>query len=105
METFSREYLQSLPELRRQREIKQHLDNIVNGIASQVYTTAESGKTSYLYPIQRGGVPNFFKVNHPTNEQILQAIQEKFPDCDVEYIEIKLTNGKIAEAGYKIDWS
>lgn len=105
METFSREYLQSIPELNRQLEVKHNLENIVNQIKRGVLMSANEGKFTYLHPTQRKGMPVAFAKNHPTNDQILEALREKFIGCDIDYIEVKLTNGAIAEAGFKIDWS
>ena len=53
MEILSREYLQSLPEIRRQGEINQHIQTIINQIKQQVYIAAEQGKTAFLYDAKR----------------------------------------------------
>lgn len=106
MKIYSREYLQSLPEIRRQGEINQHICVIVNQIKEQVYVAAEQGKTALLYDAKRLHMKGAFGMpNFPSNEQLLQVIRENFPGCNVDYVEVKLTNGNIAEAGFKIDWS
>ena len=102
-ETFSRSYLQGLPEQHKQ----QHIETFVQEVVGSLQSAAIVGKTSYLYdPTPRMGIS---RTHLPiTNDDLVVAIQRKFPDCSVSYQEIwvdAIANTKVLKKGIVIDWS
>jgi len=113
MQTYSRSFLQGLPEEEKQRRI----DMIVNGFFQNLRNAAIAGKTQYIYtPDCRnmsGPIVLAKRTQTPpepiiTNEDLIAAFQRKFPDCDVSYqetwVEVDATN-KVLKKGIVIDWS
>ena len=114
---YSREYLQSLPEKKKQQEI----DAIVQNFWQYLYQSAEGGQTSYFFDMT-----NMRKVSSPeltqkqvitkfgsqsttmTNEEIVTRFQQKFPDCLIKYSEEWVESNastKVLKRGITIDWS
>lgn len=107
-ETFSRNYLQDLPEMIRKQTIQQAINQITGRVASQVYTNARHGKKTYMYDPtnQQYGL----NPNQPTvgNDDLVAAFQKKFPGCNVSFQEtwIETRQGvKELKKGILIDWS
>lgn len=105
--TFSRSYLQGLPEMIKQGELDRHLDNVVRVIQS----AALEGKTSYLYNPDGGPSGPGIRFNGRftyTDDDFILAFKRRFPDCDVIYQEkwddVSPEN-KILLKGILIDWS
>ena len=106
-QTFSREYLQNIPEQRKQ----QLVDSIVQGFIHQLQNSAAEGKTSYLYEMSMG--KGSFAYSNPTrpvitDDELVQRFQKKFPDCKVTYEEVWVDSGrdtKTLKKGIQIDWS
>lgn len=105
--TFTREYLQGVPEQRKQ----QHIDAIVGQFQGELVATAASGKTSYMYcrPDIRGHVnscnPNQLNL---TDEELILGFQTRFPGCKVSYEESWVDTGRdtrTLKKGIVIDWS
>lgn len=111
---YSREYLQSIPEKRKQSTI----DNIAASFINELQSIAGAGKSSYLYEIP----PECHQIRIPyvpgnaipaqtmhkhrnvdnsipptwqyqptwpilTLEDVVQGLKKKFPDCKVSYEE------------------
>jgi hypothetical protein len=105
VQVFSREYLQGLPEQRKQDQI----DNIVQSFRQEIINVAAAGKTSYMYVR-----PDSRKVAHChpplpvlTNEDLIAGFQTRFPGCKVSYEEswVKTaTDTQVLKSGIVIDW-
>jgi len=106
-ETFSRAYLQGLPEQYKQQLISHMLLPVVNEIKGR----ATSGVTSYTYvmPAQRqymthAGQPSIPVITEP---DMVDAIRLKFPDCTVSYQETWVdtdSRTRTLKKGIVIDW-
>ena len=108
--TISRLFLKMAPE----REKQKQLDGIVERIVSEVQRSAIRGETSYMFSgdmrIHTGGNQTAF-----TNDEVVYALQQNFPDCNVSYeenwVDAKDKRGnvipthKVLEKGIIIDWS
>lgn len=119
MQTYSREFLQGLPEQKKQQEI----DNIVQNFWQSLYQSAESGQSTYFFdmtnmrrvmpsdPTQNRQIQTKAAMNSQTtmtNEEIVTRFQQKFPDCSVKYGEEWVESNastKVLKRGITIDWS
>ena len=107
--TFSREYLQGLPEKRRLDSIKNLVDQYVVAITRE----AELGKTSYLVNYiandpHKGCAKTYPPPYIPTLEDMIEGFMIKFPGCKVGYTETwQETRPGVKEQkkGILIDWS
>jgi hypothetical protein len=98
LQTYSREYLQSIPQQRKQDEI----DRIVNKFKTQIFTAAAAGFTSYRY------VRDARPVVVLTDAEIIAGFFERFPGCKVYYEDVWVESGKDTKTlkkGIVIDWS
>ena len=105
-QTFTRAFLQGLPEQRKREEADRRIQVHVDGIKQ----FAAQGKTSYMFepdnnrhnPVQHHSIPVL------TNDDFVAAFQRKFPDCTVTYqeawVDVDATN-RILKRGIVIDWS
>jgi hypothetical protein len=124
--TYSREYLQAMPEKRKRDMIESY---ITNNITNAIITAAGENKTSYLFQITNESLINtsavkvrnaeannylgqYFRGMNVTIEDFILAFQKKFPDCKVAFVEkwietpISLTEKKnVLKSGIEIDWS
>ncbi len=84
---YTKEYLQSIPEL----EKREAIDNAVKSIAQLVLISAKANN-NFTYSLSR----------HPlfSTEELIVGLRHKFPDCHLQYY--KTNHG--AEQIY-IDWS
>ena len=122
MDTYSREFLQSLPEKKKYQEIKV----MISTFSQLLLQNAENGQTSYFFDMsnirrispsdintkqggkQGGGIYNPIPATTMANEEIAQRFQAAFPDCSVKYDEQWVeTNAstKVFKRGITIDWS
>ena len=118
MDTYSREFLQSLPEKKKQLEIKA----MISSFSQILLQAAENGQTSYFFDMSNirrispsdigkrhaGGQYNPIPATTMTNEEITARFQLAFPDCSVKYDEQWVeTNAstKVFKRGITIDWS
>ena len=104
--TFSRSFLQGLPEQRKQ----QHIDLLIREFIHDLQNAAAEGKTSYMYSPRDLKEIGIRLLNKPpiTNDELVSAFKKKFPDCDVSYQETWVNvslNKKILKKGIIIDWS
>ena len=104
---FSREYLQSAPELQKQARI----ENIVQSFKSQLYAAAASGKKSYMYtrPTNSGiSVGTYPPLPEITDAELIAGLFTHFPGCNIYYeeawTEVSPTN-RTLKKGIVIDWS
>ena len=103
MQTYSRSFLQGLPEEEKQRRI----DMIVDGFFQKLRNAAIAGETQYIYTYTH----DFRNMSVPitlTNEDLIVGFQRKFPGCDVSYQETWddiNANTRILKKGIVIDWS
>jgi hypothetical protein len=105
-QTYSRDYLQAIPQQRKEEAI----DKIVKGIIHDIHTAAAVGMTSYRYvkeDANRHGKPY-----HPspvlTDDEMIAGFTARFPGCKVFYEEIWVEEGrdtKKLKKGIVIDWS
>lgn len=122
MQTYSREFLQGLPDKRKQAEV----DAMIKGFWQTMYLTAENGQTSYFFdmttmrkitpePTLKHVVQARAAINSQinsqttmTNEEIVMRFQAVFTDCSVRYGEEWVESNastKILKRGITIDWS
>jgi hypothetical protein len=107
-QTFTRAFLQGLPEQRKREETDRRIQVHVDGIQQ----FAAVGKTSYMFePDNKAHNPRqhpSFSVPVLTNDDFVAAFQRKFPDCTVTYqeawVDVDATN-RILKRGVVIDWS
>ncbi len=96
MTTYSREYLQTY---RQNVETIRYCDSI----QGKVLNTALKGQTRYVEPFnsKKQSISNgqYVETSH-----IVSMLKTRFPDCLVEYQEVKNIHGKL-EAGIVVDWS
>jgi hypothetical protein len=115
MSTFSREYLQSLPVLHRDRTI----NSVIQQYENEVVSAATAGKAFHLVNVsrhlgtsnQRRGMlghhtyPPAYQV---TADDLVEGFKKKFPGCRVEYTETweDVRPGvKEQRSGILVDWS
>ena len=109
---FSRDYLQSAPQLKKQKLI----DCIVSGFIEQLKQNASEGKTEYRINLdidENGSRRNYLHVgsmmgvnhvssqirNKLTDAELVAGLFTRFPGCKIYYDE------KTIEKGINIDWS
>jgi len=108
-QTFSREYLQGLPE-----EIKRNIiTHVINSIVSEVKRSAIMGETSHI--VEKIRITNLLKPSLSSNPKInisindiITEMQKKFPDCIVLYEEtwVNVTpSNRVLTERILIDWS
>jgi hypothetical protein len=102
---FSREYLQSAPELQKQLQI----NTIVESFRGQLYTTAASGKKSYMYTRPtKSGICVSPITPEITDAELIAGLYTRFPGCNIYYEEVwtdvSPTN-RTLKKGIVIDWS
>jgi hypothetical protein len=113
--TYSREYLRGIPEQRRQHQKKQLIQSIVLNTVHPVTTAATNEKTSYIIEeaVYAAQLSEFHRARSMVNvtlakEDILYALQEKFPGCVVSFQEAWIDtahNTRVLKKGILIDWS
>jgi hypothetical protein len=96
MSTYSREFLQTY---RQNVETIRYCDSI----QAKVLNAALKGQNRYVEPFnsKKQSISNEQYVE--TNHMIIM-LKSRFPDCLVEYQEVKNIHGKL-EAGIVVDWS
>jgi len=105
IQTFSRSFLQNIPEQRKQQVIDGHIQEFIN----ELQEAAAAGKTKYIY---NPNTRRLFQTKPPlpvvTNDELVSAFQKKFPGCDVLYEETWVdldSNNRFLKKGIVIDWS
>ena len=109
---MSRTELQGLPEKRRRDAIAMAVTNL----QGQVIEAATSGKLFHIVDIgpytKARATRNAFTSSHqqyiPTNEDLVEGFQTKFPDCKVEYTETwedVRPSVRQQKSGILVDWS
>lgn len=101
-QTFSRSFLQGIPEQRKQ----QHINQIIQGFMNELLNVAAAGKTSYMYSLNVA--QSYPPPPVTTNDDLVSAFQKKFPDCDVSYQETWVDvnpHNRVLKKGIVIDWS
>ena len=96
-QTFSRSFLQQMPELHKQKLI----DTIIQGFIQYLQNAAAAGRTSYTFEID-GISPTI------TNDDLVAAFRVKFPDCKISYqdkMEKASLFQKVLKKTIVIDWS
>jgi hypothetical protein len=117
MQTYSREFLQSLPDKKKQQEV----DAMIRGFWQSMYVTAENGQTSYFFDMSTmrkiTPEPASSRVVQArpsnsqttmTNEEIVTRFQAVFTDCNVRYGEEWVDSNastRVLKRGITIDWS
>lgn len=101
--TYSREYLKSVPEQRKQQEV----DLIVQRFINELQNDAAIGKTSYLYVREPYRV---LHTNQPplTDAELVAGFFTRFPGCNIYYDESWVETNKSTRTlkkGIMIDWS
>jgi len=111
--SFSADYLRSLPEKLRQKEIDLKISQIISSFSQILYEEASLGKTSYLYviPTRTQEVHHQWigmQVVSITPDQLVGAFEKKFPGCKIIYNETwndTSANTRVCKKGIMIDWS
>jgi hypothetical protein len=126
---FSRDYLQNLPNLERQKTIKQLADSLFKEMEDDITSSALHGKKRYLHDMARwrqqnagigripGSAPWSFNIingfehsPHPLDEitqELVAVLKEKFPGCAVSYQEdwVEQEAPKYLKKCILVDWS
>jgi hypothetical protein len=111
---YSRDYLRGIPEKLRQERKKQMIQTLLNNIVGGVTAAATNEKTSYM--VEDRLYLSYYSQIHQapigritlTNEEIIGALQEKFPDCIISFQETwadTAHNTRTLQKGILIDWS
>jgi hypothetical protein len=111
---YSRFYLRGIPEELRQQRKKQMIKTLLSNIVGNVVNAATNEKTSYMAE-DRLYLSYYSQVDHApigritlTNEEIIAALKEKFPDCGISFQETwadTAHNTRTLQKGILIDWS
>ncbi len=106
VQVYSRDYLQSIPEQRKQQQI----DGIVRHFSSSLINAAAQGKTSYMYvrPDTRGLVGCDPSLPVLTDAELVAGFFTRFPGCKIYYEESWVESGpttRVLKKGIVIDWS
>ena len=105
-QVYSREYLQNAPQLEKQRQI----DSIVQTFKHHLYSSAASGKTSYMYIKPTNSCTRAHPPSPPeiTDAELIAGLFTHFPGCKIYYEEtwtdVNPTN-RTLKKGIVIDWS
>jgi len=102
-QVYSREYLRSVPDEKKQ----QMFDQIINNFQYDVINVAATGKTSFMIDITRIRQNTNCSTIH-TDDELVVAIQKRYPDCAVKFDEQWVETGRdtrVRKAGIVIDWS
>jgi hypothetical protein len=107
---YSREYLRGIPEQIKRQQKQNAISMLCGSITGPVTNAASAGKTSHLVEEK-----SYIQYNNPahygvgiTNDEILSALSEKFPDCVVSFQEAWVDtshNTRVLKKGILIDWS
>ncbi len=108
--SYSRDYLRALPiEMR-----KQYLTNFIQGYVNIILDAARNGETYVVLKTEKDthGLMGQCIIRpyetYPTNDEIREALLEKFPGCSVTYEEkwVDVSAGKRElKARLTVDWS
>lgn len=106
LQTYSREYLQAIPQQRKEEAI----DSIVQYILHDIRTAAAVGMTSYRYvkPDTVREIKSYPPAPVLTDAEIIAGFFARFPGCKVYYEEVwveSASNTKTLKKGIVIDWS
>lgn len=117
-ETFSRSYLQAMPEKRKQDSIDSYIQH---HIKMPIFNAAANNQKSYLFEINKETLRNQnannilgqnFRGMNVTIDDFILGLQKKFPDCKVNYVEKWVENqnspyqkSSSLKSGIEIDWS
>lgn len=105
-QTYSRDYLQSIPQQRKE----QAMDGLVQMIINDIRTAAAVGMTSYRYVKKEKAVSVNSYPPAPvlTDEEMIAGFAARFPGCKVFYEETWVEvcrDTKKLQKGIVIDWS
>ena len=102
LQTYSRDYLQSIPEKRK----KQQVDKIIQGFIDDMHTAAAAGMTSYRYVR-----PATTESQDPmlTDPELIAGFFDRFPGCKIYYegvwVETEVKARTLKRVSIVIDWS
>jgi hypothetical protein len=125
--TYSRAYLRGIPEQLGQKRKQEMKRQLVGSLLGHVTAAASSEKTSYMVdevvyaPYKPSIQKDPHRMGQPakswqypcqdvtlTDDEILGALSEKFPDCVVSFQETWVDtshNTRVLKKGILIDWS
>ena len=92
-QTFSRAFLQGIPEQRKQ----QHIETIIQNFINELQNVAGTGSTTYLFNPAAREVRMYHNKWLPeiTTDDYIAAFKRKFPDCAISW----------QDRGILIDWT
>lgn len=104
--TYSRDYLQAIPQQRKQEAV----DRIIQTIIADIHTAAAVGGTSYRYvrPKEDTMIKSYPPAPVLTDADIVAGFFTRFPGCKVYYEEAWVDYAKdmkTLKKGIVIDWS
>jgi hypothetical protein len=105
LQVYSRDYLQSIPEKKKQ----EHIDAIVASFIYSLLNIAERGGKSFAW--KRSYVPSsgiLIDSSTLTDAELVAGFFTRFPGCNVYYEEAWVDSGndtKTLNKGIVIDWS
>jgi hypothetical protein len=102
-QVYTREYLQSIPQRRKQEQI----DKIIQGFINDIHAAAAVGLTSYRYvrPVSNDILSSYPELTDP---ELIAGFFARFPGCKVYYEDVWLDSVrdiKILKKSIVIDWS
>jgi hypothetical protein len=112
-QTFSRSYLKSLPEDRKQKEI----DSLIKEYVDDIKNKAALGETTYWFPLNAmiNTDDNFVNARNHGNiatqitiGDLVVGFEERFPDCKVSYQENwteRIGSMRYLKKGILLDWT
>jgi predicted adenine nucleotide alpha hydrolase (AANH) superfamily ATPase len=118
---YSREYLRGIPGKLKQKRKQDLIRVMVGSVGNPVTVAATKEKTSYMideqvyakyqvppHPQEFQHLETYLRDVVLTKEEILYALQEKFPGCVVSFQETWVDaedNTRVLKKGILIDWS
>ena len=104
---YTRQYLRGIPEMARKQAVEQKIERIYRVIIQPLTLAAIKGETKYAYSMSSGEAQGEAAMDY-LNDELLEGLKEKFPECAVSYQEgwVKTARGvKEYRKGILIDWS
>ena len=104
---YSRDYLQGIPEQRKQAII----DQFTASFRGELFNAAALGKTSYMYnrsTKHNSGITTYPPPPEITDAELIAGFTTRFPGCKIYYEEVWTdvsSTKRILKKGIIIDWS
>ena len=104
---YTRQYLRGIPEMARKQAVQKKIESMYLYIIQPLTLAAIKGETKYAYSMSSGESYSEAAIDY-LNDEVLEGLKEKFPECAVSYQEgwVNTPRGvKEYRKGILIDWS